>query len=423
MVDGCKVAGAGHISITGLAGGATSLVLSGAGDLEASGNVEKLTTRINGAGNADLSRLTVETATVAVNGAGNLFFSPYSISTALAMTYAGARGDTEKQMGHVLRLDKVQGQVHAPFGAIQSQLGEAGKQKGIELSIANALWAQKGHPFLPDFLSIAKRDYQASLNQADFKIGAEAARGNINRWVAQKTRDKIQDILPAGSLDSLTRLVLANAIYFKGAWTKPYDKAQTSTQPFHLSASAQAEVPLMYHVDTVKYTENTDFQAVELPYGSGDLSMVILLPSRTDGCGQLENRLTPALLSGTLSQLRSQRVEIFLPRFKLESSFKLKGSLAGMGMPDAFTLKADFSGMDGTRFLYISDVFHKAWGEVNEEGTEAAAATAVTLSERAIMKPVQPPPVFRADHPFVFLIRDTRSGSVLFLGRLANPAP
>lgn len=353
---------------------------------------------------------------------GNLFFSPYSISTALAMTYAGAHGDTEKQMGRVLHLDQVQGQVHPFFGALQSRLGEAGKQKGVELSIANALWAQKGHPFQPAFLDVAQRDYQANLNQADFVTGAEAARGNINRWVAQKTKDRIKDILPPGSLDSLTRLVLANAVYFKGAWTKPYDKAQTSTQPFHLSSTRQANVPFMHHVDTVKYTENSDFQAVELPYGAGDLSMVILLPRRTDECGQLEGRLTPALLSGTLSQLRPHRVEIFLPRFKLESKFELNGTLARMGMSDAFTQKADFSGMDGTKSLFISGVFHKAWGEVNEEGTEAAAATAVVARATAIMKPLEPPPVFRADHPFVFLIRDTRSGTILFLGRLSNPA-
>jgi serpin B len=354
---------------------------------------------------------------------GNLFFSPYSISTALAMTYAGARGDTEKQMGRVLHLDQVQRQVHTSFGALQSRLAEAGKAKGIEVSIANALWAQKGHPFLPAFLDIATRDYQANLNQADFETGAEAARGEINRWVAQKTKDKIQDILPAGSLDNLTRLVLANAIYFKGAWTKPYEKAQTSTQPFHLSATAQVNVPLMHHVDTVKYTENPDYQAVELPYGTGDLSMVILLPRKVDGCGQLEDRLTPVLLSGALSQLKSRRVEIFLPRFKLESSFELNRTLAAMGMPQAFTSQADFSGMDGTKSLFISGVFHKAWGEVNEEGTEAAAATVVGVRASAIMRPLEPPPVFRADHPFIFLIRDTHSGTVLFLGRLANPVP
>jgi serpin B len=352
---------------------------------------------------------------------GNLFFSPYSISTCLAMTYAGARGETERQMGRVLHFDKDHQQLHSAFGELQRQLSEAGKQSGIELNIANALWAQKGHPFVPAFLKIAKDDYQANLNQADFETGADAARGEINRWVAQKTRDKIQNILPPDSLDRLTRLVLANAIYFKGVWAKPYDKAQTSTQPFHLSTTRQTKVPLMHHFDEVRYMEENDFQAVELPYKNGELAMVVLLPRQIDACGNLENRLTPALLSRSLSQMKQRKVEIFLPRFKLESGFDLNQTLASMGMPDAFGPKADFSGMDGTKLLYISGVFHKAWGEVNEEGTEAAAATAVATRAAAAMKPPPPPPVFRADHPFIFLIRDTRSGSLLFLGRLADP--
>jgi len=353
---------------------------------------------------------------------GNLFFSPYSISTALAMTYAGARGETEKQMARVFHFDKDRHQVHTSFGELQHELNEASQQQGIELSIANSLWAQKGHPFLAEFVETAKREYQANINQADFKTGAEAARGEINDWVAQKTRDKIQNILPSGSLGGMTRLVLANAIYFKGVWATPYDKDQTSVQPFHVSSASKVDVPLMHHFDTVKYMENTNFQAVELPYKSNGLSMVILLPRQINGFGALENELAPALLSRSLSQMKQQKAEIFLPRFKLESSFELNDTLSQMGMPDAFGEKADFSGMDGTRLLYLSGVFHKAWGEVNEEGTEAAAATAVTVRASAIMKPPPPPPVFRADHPFIFLIRDTRSSSVLFVGRLANPA-
>jgi serpin B len=347
---------------------------------------------------------------------GNLFFSPYSISTALAMTYAGTRGETEKQMGQVLHFGKDQRQLHSSFGELQRQLSNAGKQPGIELSVANALWAQKGHPFLPPFLEVAKAEYQA-----DFETGAEPARSEINRWVTQKTKDKIKDILPPGSLTHLTRLVLANAIYFKGVWTKPYGKPQTATQPFHRSTTSQVEVPLMHHFDNVRYTEGSDFQAVELPYRGDELSMVVLLPRKVDACGELESRLTPALLSFSLGQMKPQKVEIFLPRFKLESSFDLNDTLVRMGMSEAFGPKADLSGMDGTRLLYISGVFHKAWGEVNEEGTEAAAATAVAVAGRAVMKQPPPPPVFRADHPFIFFIRDTRSGSLLFLGRFADP--
>jgi serpin B len=301
-------------------------------------------------------------------------------------------------------------------------LAAAGNQKGIELNIANCLWAQKGHPFLPAFLKTAQQNYQANLNQADFATEAEAARSEINRWVAQKTEDKIRDILPPGSLEPLTRLVLANAIYFKGIWAKPYDKSETSTQPFHVSNAQQVNAPLMHHFDEVRYLENSSFQAVELPYQGGQLSMVVMLPRKVDGCGDLENRLTPALLSSSLKEMKPQRVEIFLPRFKLESSFDLNAVLARMGMPDAFSPKSDFSRMDGSKLLYISHVFHKAWGEVNEEGTEAAAATAVAVVTRGAVKPPPPPPVFRADHPFVFLIRDTNSGSILFLGRLSQPS-
>jgi serpin B len=333
------------------------------------------------------------------NKPGNIFFSPYSVSTALAMTYAGARGDTEKQMAHALHFPSDQNRVHSGFAEAQRQLAEA--EKGIELNVANALWAQKGHPFLPAFLGIATGSYKASIKQADFKTEAEPARNEINGWVAHQTNDRIRDILPPHSLNDLTRLVLVNAIYFKGAWSAPYDKAATSDQPFTLSAGKQVKVPLMHHFDQVKYMEEeNDFQAVELPYGKGEFSMVILLPREANGCAQLEAKLTPALLSRALSKMSKQKVDIFLPRFKLESELGLNNTLSAMGMKDAFSFnKADFSGMDGTRLLYITGVFHKAWGEVNEEGTEAAAATAVAVGMRALsMKPPPPPPVFRADH-------------------------
>jgi serpin B len=351
---------------------------------------------------------------------GNLFFSPYSISAALAMTYAGARADTEKQMGKVFHFDTDQKKLHVAFWELQNQLKDYGKLKGIELNVANALWTQKGHPFLPEFLQTAKANYQANLNQTDFKTQADAAREQINQWVAQNTRDRIKNILPPGGLDDLTRLVLANAIYFKGAWTKPFDKAATMNQTFYLSPVSRVEAPFMQHLDNVGYLEKSDFQALELPYSTGQLAMVILLPRQVDGCTGLEEKLTASLLSRSLTQMKKQQVEILLPRIKLESGFDLVQTLASMGMTDAFGQKADFSGIDGTRNLYISGIFHKAWGEVNEEGTEAAAATVVGVARLSFQAP-PPPPVFHADHPFVFLIRDTRSGSLVFLGRLMNP--
>ena len=344
---------------------------------------------------------------------GNLFFSPYSISTALAITCAGAKGQTEKRMADLLHLPQDQAAVPRGFAELQRQLAEAEKYKGIQLNIANALWAQQGHTFLPHFLDIARNDFLANVNQVEFMTRAEAARLDINQWVAQKTQNRIQDLLPPRSLDAFTRLVLANAIYFKGLWTIPFEKAATATQPFHLTRASRAYVPLMHHLADVKYSENADFQAAELPYCGNQLSMVILLPCQIDGCGHLESQLTPVWLWNSLARMKRQTVDLFIPRFKATSSFALRPPLAQLGMPDAFGPQADFSGMDGTRLLSISDVFHKAWVEVNEEGSEAPAATAI-VSEKSEAPPASRL-VFRADHPFIYLIRDTRSGSVLSL--------
>ncbi|HXP60261.1 MAG TPA: serpin family protein, partial [Dongiaceae bacterium] len=305
---------------------------------------------------------------------GNLFFSPYSISTCLAMTYAGARGDTAQQMAQVMGFGANQQHFASAYGQLQRELEAARTQKGIELNIADALWTQTGYPFLPAFLRIATDQYQANLNQADFITQADAVRAEVNHWVAQETLNRIQDILPPGSLTALTRLVLANAIYFKGAWLYPFEKTETVSQPFHLSSTSQVAAPLMHQpFVSVNYMETSDFQAVELPYGGNRLSMVILLPVQIDGLAQLEPQLDPALLWSALAQMTQQEVEVFLPRFTLGSGFELNDTLAAMGMPDPFTAgMADFSGMDGTRRLSISHVFHKAWGAVDEAGTEAA---------------------------------------------------
>ena len=354
------------------------------------------------------------------NSTGNIFFSPYSISTCLAMTYAGARGDTEKQMAEVLHFSRDQKQLHASFERLREQL-EAGKQEGIELNIANALWTQAGYPFRRAFIEMVARKYQANLNQANFLMEAEAARQEINQWVRERTQEKINEILPPSSVGPLTRLILANAIYFKGLWAKPFEESATSTEPFHLSSTRKTPVPLMHHFDEVKYMEESEFQVVELPYKGYGLSMVLFLP-RELHLSRMEDRLNESLLSRSLAQLRKREVEIFLPRFKLEFGLELQDTLAGMGMPDAFREgKADFSGMTKTNELWISGIYHKAWGEVNEEGTEATAATIVDMVGCISMTSPPPPPVFRADHPFIFLIRDVHTGTILFLGRLTNP--
>jgi serpin B len=312
-------------------------------------------------------------------------------------------------------------ELSSAFASLQRELNQAGGQGSNQLNVANALWAQQGHPFLPAFLSVARDDYQANVNQADFKTAAEPARKEINNWVEQKTQERIKDILPPGSVDAMTRLVLANAIYFKGAWAAPFRTAETHAQAFHVSAGTEVRIPMMHHTESVRYMEDDVLQAVEMPYRGNGLSMVVLLPRQMDGCSALESRLTSSFLSSSLGQMKQQKVEIFFPKFKQESAFDLNGPLAKLGMADAFGPKADFSGMDGTRQLYISGIFHKAWVDVNEQGTEAAAATVTMMSAMSIARPVAPPPVFRADHPFIFFIRDTRSGSILFLGRLAQP--
>lgn len=352
---------------------------------------------------------------------GNLFFSPYSISTCLAMTYAGARGETEKQMAAVLHFNQKQDQLHSAFGVLQRQLHEASTRKGVELSIANALWAQQGHSFLSEFLKIGARQYDAKLNQVDFKTQPDAAIREINRWVAQKTKDRIQDILAPGSLDDSTRLALVNAIYFKGDWAKAFNKRSTYPQPFYLTKNKKVDVPLMYRTDKVRYMEDDSIQAVELPYKGNEFSMVILLPKEIEGSGRLENSFTPRTLSSWLKAMQFREVNLLVPKFKMESTFELSRELEKLGMRDAFNGNANFSGLDGTTNLFISSISHKAWVEVTEEGTEAAAATAVAMVTKGISH--EPPrATFRADHPFVFLIRHNRSGSILFLGRLADPS-
>jgi len=328
-------------------------------------------------------------------------------------------------MAQVLHLRLGQSGTCSGFGELQRLLSEIEKRRTIQLSIANGLWAQEGRPFLPALLDAVRNNYQAGINQVDFKTGAAAATDDINQWVAQQTHDRIQNLIARGALNELTRLVLVNAIYFKGDWASPFSKDETQPQPFHLTSSNQITAPLMHRLDTVRYLDQADFQAVEIPYAGGDLSMVILLPRQIDGCGQVERQLNEAFFSRALSQMLELKVQLYIPRFKLESSFDLAHGLAEMGMADAFTFgRADFSGIDGRKLLYISTVIHKAWAEINEEGTEAAAATAVMLQFGASLNALPPPPipVFRADHPFLFLIRDTHSGSVLFLGRVADPS-
>lgn len=366
---------------------------------------------------------------------GNLFFSPYSISTALAMTYAGARGGTELEMAEVLHfpvatsiepgtepalgLAREREQFHLVFGALIKDLNTRGDKGAYELTVANALWGQKGYGFLREFLELVETSYEGKLNEVDFIKATEAARQTINAWVEKKTRGKIRDLIAKGVLSALTRLVLTNAVYFKGSWAKQFEADNTRDAPFTLLDGKKIDVPMMNQTGEFKYMETEDFQGLELAYVDEELSMIIFLPKKFDGLGELENTLTSENLSKWMAKLRKQKVIVSVPKFKMTSEFALGEVLKSMGMTEAFSGNADFSGMNGKRDLFISAVIHKAYVDVNEEGTEAAAATAVVVGVTAV-RPV-PTPVFRADHPFVFFIRDNQSGSILFIGRVVNP--
>ncbi|MBD1937477.1 serpin family protein [Microcoleus sp. FACHB-68] len=348
---------------------------------------------------------------------GNLFFSPYSLSTGLAMTYAGARGQTAAQMAQALHFSLPPERLHPVFAALKANI-ETDSQQNYQLDIANRLWGQKGYNFLEAFLEITRNFYNATLEKVDFTSAPEEARTQINRWIAQKTHEKIKNLIPSGVLSSDTRLVLTNAIYFKAAWLSPFDPSKTKNEPFTTLDGQLVPVPMMHQAGQMfGYAEIDGLQVLELPFVDDRLSVVILLPQQVNGLLELERRLTPENLTKWLSSLSSEvPVSVSLPKFQLRSAFELKDILSKMGMPLAFSPNSDFSGMNGQKDLFISNVIHKTFADVNEAGAEADAATAITAATRGSGN------AFKADHPFIFLIRDAESGSVLFLGRMVNPA-
>ena len=352
---------------------------------------------------------------------GNLFLSPYSISTALAMTYSGARNQTQSQMAKVLHFPPAdRRKFAAEFGRIIKDLNKRGAGGKYELRVANALWGQKDYGFLEEFLSLIETHYDGRLGEVDFVRAAEKARRTINAWVEEKTNNKIKDLIKKGVLDSMTRLVLTNAIYFKGNWASQFEEDNTKDAPFALADGKKVDVPMMNQTAEFRYMETDTFQGLELPYVDNELSMIVLLPRKTDGLSELERKLTIENLSKWLAKLRKREVQVSVPKFEMTSQFSLARVLKSMGMTDAFSQAADLSGINGRKDLFISAVIHKAYVDVNEEGTEAAAATAVTIRLTSV-GPEPKIPVFRADHPFLLLIRDNKSGSILFIGRLVNP--
>lgn len=359
---------------------------------------------------------------------GNLFVSPYSVSTALAMTYGGARGNTAAEMAKVLHLDALGERSHDVCGALIAELnaekGPDGKPRGFQLAVANRLFGLKSYPFLAPFLALTKDRYGAPLEAVDFKGDVEGVRKHINAWVEERTRTRIKDLIPGGALMPDTRLVLVNAIYFKGDWAAKFDEKATSKQAFHLDGGKTVQAQLMAQTGDFSYREiDGRLQVLELPYAGGELSMVVLLPSEKWGMAGLEKDLTPANLAAWTSGQTEETVNVFLPKFtQTWGAADLTGALQAMGMREAFVEnQARFDGItDAKPNPHIGMVLHKAFVEVNEEGTEAAAVTAIVLRDPKAV-PEDRPVVFRADRPFLYAIRHNASGAILFLGRVMDP--
>jgi serpin B len=353
---------------------------------------------------------------------GNLVFSPYSISLALAMAYAGAAGATEKSMARAMHFDLPRDKLHPAFNALDQELakrqgeGRGKDGKGFRLNIVNAIWGQQGYKFLAQFLDTLAVNYGAGLRTLDFIQSPELSRLTINEWVKEQTEGRIKDLIPQGAIDPLTRLVLTNAIYFNAAWQAQFEKSATSEGDFHNLDGTSGKAKLMQRTGYYRFIDVPGYQAVELPYEGQQVSMLIIAPVQGK-FASFEKALDAAALNATVKELKGGQVNLTLPRFTTEYDSSLKEALSALGMQDAFTGSADFSGMTGNRDLYISDAIHKAFIEVDESGTEAAAATAVIMGATAIpAKPLE----IKIDRPFIYLIRDVQTGTVLFLGRVVK---
>jgi serpin B len=348
----------------------------------------------------------------------NLFFSPFSISSALAMTYAGARTETEIQMSKTLHFPLDQPMLHNSFNALIKKTEQ--KKDGIQLNIANSLWAQKDYKFLNDYFSLVKNKYSTSLEYVDFidSEEREKARLKINSWVEGKTNDKIKELIKPDVLDAFSRLVLVNAIYFLGKWETEFKKEFTKLNSFFISPGKEIQVPFMKQTTDLKYFEDEKIQAVEIPYKGNTTSMVIILPRENKELERLEQTINNKKYLTILNSLSEKKVELTFPKFKTTKKFELKKTLADMGMPVAFSDDADFSGMTGQAELKNANVIHKAFVEVSEEGTEAAAATAVIMTLKEMK---QENNIFKADHPFLFFIKDNETEGILFMGKIMNP--
>ncbi len=343
---------------------------------------------------------------------GNIFFSPYSISTALAMTYEGARGQTAEEMQNVFHFPDES--VRRPgFAKLHNEINK--KDKKYQLSTANALWAQQDYKFLDQYFNIIERYYDGGVTNLDFIGETEKSRVTINNWVEDQTKNKIKDLIPQGSINYNTKLVLTNAIYFKGDWVLQFDKKKTEEADFKVSPDKTIKVQMMSLTgDKAKfnYAETEELQILEMPYEGNELSMLVILPRKNLESIDINNEK----LNELRSMLSERKVSVYMPRFKFETKYFMAKDLAEMGMPTAFSMGADLSGMTGNMDLFIDKVIHQAFVEVNEEGTEAAAATAVIVALKSSMSDY-----FMADHPFMFIIQQKDTGNILFMGRVVDP--
>ncbi len=349
----------------------------------------------------------------------NVFFSPYSILIALTMTYEGAKGETAEEMEAVLHIPEDADVRRPNFARIYNVINS--KDKGYELSTANALWAQRDFKFLKEYVNSIEKYYGGNVTNLDFAGASENACQTINSWVADHTNQKIKDLIPQGIISDATRLVLTNAIYFKGIWLVQFDENDTREEDFRTSAGDFVKVPMMRLVDhdaRFKYAETDELQFLEMSYEGDDVAMYIILPKEND-LSDIEESMDYDSLSAWKDMLHERKVNIYIPKFKFTTKYFLRETLSDMGMPTAFGSNADFSGMNGTRDLFIQSVIHQAFVEVNEEGTEAAAATGVVMEVTSIGPET---PVFRADHPFIFFIQEIETGNILFVGRVCDPS-
>jgi len=354
---------------------------------------------------------------------GNIFYSPYSIYSALAMTYEGADGTTAEEMKKVFYFPE--SEILRPnFAALYNTINKADKQ--YELRTGNALWAQNDYKFLDSYFSNVEKYYGGKAVNLDFMNEPELCRNTINTFIAEQTNNRIKDVIPAGAVNSQTRLVISNAIYFKGKWDLEFDKEKTRDLDFK-TLTGSVSVPMMFMTpkseETFNYYENDELQVLELPYKNKELSMIVLLPKEEDGLSNLENEMDFTKLNTWISNLKSTNVDqIYLPKFEFDIFTNIITPLTKLGMTAAFsTSSADFSKMTGNRELYVFNILHKAFIKVDEEGTEAAAATVVIIGETSAEGPTNEL-IFRADHPFIFMIRENQTGAILFIGRITNPS-